>query len=85
MKNVWGMKCRVVRGGHGAPGRSAQDPWRQKTAGQAPRPAEGTPQARSLNKAAQQEQISHHERQRAGMIPFFKLAPARRMGEAGKH
>ena len=33
--------------------------------------AEGTRQARSLNKETQQMQILHHERQRAGEIPFF--------------
>ena len=37
----------------------------------AARPAEGTPQARILNKETRQEQILHHERQRAGMIPAF--------------
>ena len=29
-------------------------------------------------------QILDYERQRAGKILFFKFAPARRMGEAGK-
>ena len=33
--------------------------------------AEGTRQARSLNKETKQMQILHHERQRAGEIPFF--------------
>ena len=48
-------------------------------------PPAGTPQARALNKETQQGQISYHERQRAGKIPSFKLAPARRMEHAGKH
>ena len=47
-------------------------------------PPESTPQARALNKEMQQGQISYHERQRAGKIPFFKLAPTRRMENAGK-
>ena len=47
--------------------------------------SEGTSQARYINKETQREQISDHERQRAGKSPFFKFTPARRMYEAVKH
>ena len=47
--------------------------------------AENFPQARALYKAEHLLANFRYQRQQAGMIPLFQFAPARRMGEAGKH